>query len=166
MAERGMLVRKAIDFISGSRKARIAYDDDNSRLDVIVGTTRVGSFDATNGYTPTVPVNLGAGFRIPVNDDVAAAGSSQADAAQLAEGLTRVTDANGTKGVILPVAEAGMMVFIKGDTAGVLKVYPASGGQINAVGADTAMSLASGKVPVILIAASATQWYTFPLVPS
>lgn len=104
--------------------------------------------------------------RIPINATVAAAGSVQGDAAALSEGFTVVTGANGTVGVRLPTAVAGAIVIIKGGTSGVLKVWPASGAQINAVTADNAMSLASGLIPAILIAASATQWYTLPLLPS
>lgn len=97
---------------------------------------------------------------------VTAAGSAQGDAAQLIEGFNVVTGADGTKGVILPTAVAGGEVIVKGVTAGVLKIYPATGGTINALSANAAISLASGAIPVILVASSATQWYTIPLVAS
>lgn len=51
------------------------------------------------------------------------------------------------------------------DASYATKVYPASGGQINAVGADTAMSLAA-NVSAVFMASSATQWWTLPLLPS
>lgn len=97
---------------------------------------------------------------------VAAAGSVIGDAAALSQGINIVTGADGTKGVILPVARPGAEVIIKGTTAGVLKIYPQSGSTINALSASAAMSLSSGAIPAILIATSATQWYTIPLVPS
>lgn len=97
---------------------------------------------------------------------VAAAGSAQGDAAALIEGINVVSAADGTKGVILPTAVAGMIVIVKGTAAAVLKIYPATGAAINAVSANGAMSLASGAIPAILVATSATQWYTIPLVPS
>ena len=97
---------------------------------------------------------------------VTAAGSTISDAAALANGLNIVTGADGTKGVILPVAVAGMQVYVKGVTAGVLKVWPQSGGTINALSASAAISLASGATPAIFVASSATQWYTIPLLPS
>jgi predicted RecA/RadA family phage recombinase len=97
---------------------------------------------------------------------VTAAGSTIADAAALANGLNIVTGADGTKGVILPVAVAGMQVYVKGVTAGVLKVYPQSSSVINALSASAAISLASGAVPAIFVASSTTQWYTIPLLPS
>lgn len=95
-----------------------------------------------------------------------AAGTSITDAAQLPQGLSVVTGADGTKGVILPVAVPGAIVYVKGVTAGVLKVYPVSGSVINALSASAAISLATGPVPAIFIASTATQWYTIPLVPS
>lgn len=111
-------------------------------------------------------VDLNAQTNLLAVTAVTAAGSVIGDAAQLSQGLNVVTGADGTKGVILPTAVPGMQVYIKGVTAGVLKVWPKTGAQINAVGASTAMSLASGATPAILVASSATQWYTFPLLPS
>lgn len=109
---------------------------------------------------------FGAMFKIPVNAPVAGAGTVIGDAAALSTGITVITGANGTVGWILPVTTGGDIVILKGTTAGVAKLWPQTGGQINAVGTSTAMSLASGVIPVILISISATQWYTFPLLPS
>jgi hypothetical protein len=113
----------------------------------------------------TVGLHTGT-FRVTRGSPVAAAGSIQGDAAALIEGFQAVSGADGTKGVILPTAVAGMIVIIKGTTSAVLKVYPATGAAINGVAANSAMSLASGLVPAIFIADSATQWYTIPLLPS
>ena len=97
---------------------------------------------------------------------VAATGTDASNAAQLVLGFNLVTAADGTKGVILPVAVTGMQVYVKGVTAGVLKVYPQSGSVINALSASAAISLASGATPAIFVASSTTQWYTIPLLPS
>lgn len=104
--------------------------------------------------------------RMKRSASVAAAGSAQSDAAALSEGFQAVSAADGTKGVILPVPIAGAQVWIKGTANAVLKVYPNSGGAINGLSANAAMSLASGLTPAIFIADSTTQWYTFPLLPS
>lgn len=103
--------------------------------------------------------------RIPTQA-VTATGSSQSDAAALFEGLNVVTGADGTKGVLLPAAVAGAQVIIKGVTAGVLKVYPATGDAINALSANAAYSLTTGAMPTTLIAYDATTWYSLPLVAS
>lgn len=111
-------------------------------------------------------VNLNVQNRLLGVAAVTATGSTIADAAVLSQGLNVVTGADGTKGVILPVAVPGMQVIVKGVTAGVLKVYPQSSSVINALSASAAISLASGAIPAIFVASTATQWYTIPLVPS
>jgi predicted RecA/RadA family phage recombinase len=111
-------------------------------------------------------VDLNAPTNLLAVTAVTAAGSVIGDAAQLSQGLNIVTGADGTKGVILPVAVPGMQVIVKGVTAGVLKVWPKSGSTINALSASAAMSLASGAIPATFVASSATQWYTLPLLPS
>ena len=111
-------------------------------------------------------VDLNASSNLLAVSAVTAAGTNQATAAALSQGLNVVTGADGTKGVVLPTAVPGMQVIVKGVTAGVLKVYPATGGTVNALSANAAISLASGAIPATFIASSATQWYTLPLVPS
>jgi predicted RecA/RadA family phage recombinase len=97
---------------------------------------------------------------------ITAAGSLISDAAQLTSGLNLVTGADGTKGVILPVAVPGAVVIIKGLTAGVLKVYPKASSTINGLSASGALSVTTGLMPLTFIASSATQWYSLPLVAS
>lgn len=100
-----------------------------------------------------------------VRPTVAATGSVIGDAAPLTEGFTVVTAADGTKGVLLPVAVAGSIVKIKNSSALVLKVWPQTGATINALSASAAMSIAAQTCP-IFEAVSATQWYSSPLLPS
>lgn len=111
-------------------------------------------------------VMLNAPTNLLAVSSVTAAGSVIGDAAQLSQGFNLVTGADGTKGVILPVAVPGMVVEVKGLTAGVLKVWPKTGATINALSESAAMSLPTGVIPARFIASSATQWYTSPLVPS
>jgi len=121
--------------------------------------------EASGDDTGAVNINVRPSNLLGVSA-VTAAGSSISDAAALANGINIVTGADGTKGVILPVAVAGMQVIVKGVTAGVLKVYPQASSVINALSASAAISLASGAVPAIFVASSTTQWYTIPLLPS
>ncbi len=123
-------------------------------------TLRVGSVQVVGTGTDAL-------FAIPFNGTVAAAGSTVSDATQIYSGLTVVTGANGTVGVKLPpTPQPGTMVVVKGTTAGVLKVWPDAAATINAIGSNGAISFASGAIPAIFLATSATQWYTIPLVPS
>jgi predicted RecA/RadA family phage recombinase len=111
-------------------------------------------------------VNLNVQSNLLAVTAVTAAGSVIGDAAQLSQGLNVVTGADGTKGVILPTAVPGMQVIVKGVTAGVLKVWPKTGGTINALSASAALSMTTGAMPLTFVASSATQWYTLPLVAS
>jgi len=96
---------------------------------------------------------------------VAAAGTNQATAAALAEGLNVVSAADGTKGVKLPTAVAGATVVVKNTAAGALKIYPATGAAINAVSANGSYDI-TNLTSTMLVASSATQWYSVPLVAS
>lgn len=111
-------------------------------------------------------VMLNAFTNLMAVSSVTAAGSVIGDAAQLCQGINVVTGADGTKGVILPTAVPGMTVIVKGVTAGVLKVWPKTGGTINALSASAALSMTTGAMPLTFVATSATQWYTLPLVAS
>lgn len=104
-------------------------------------------------------------FKLPVTA-VTATGSVIGDAAALSSGINVVTGADGTKGVILPVTTGGDVVIIKGVTSAVLKVWPQTGGAINALSASAAFSAPTGVMSFMLYSTSATQWYTLPLLPS
>lgn len=134
--------------------------------DKLVAAVNTGVAKTTGDQTLAGVKTFSSMFKIPINSPVAGAGSVIGDAAALSTGFTVITGANGTLGWKLPVTTGGDVVILKGTTAGVAKIWPQTGGQINAVGTSTAMSLASGAIPVILISISATQWYTIPLLPS
>ncbi len=112
-----------------------------------------------------VYVLLGAGAVRRAVTTVAATGSTQANAAQLIEGFNAVTAADATKGVLLPAATPGAEVIVKNVAAAILKIWPASGDQVNAVTVDNAFSIAA-STSVLLIAYDTTTWYSVPLLPS
>lgn len=114
--------------------------------------------------TVTGAFTASGGVRLPVAA-VAAAGANQGNAAALAEGLNVVSAADGTKGVRLPTAVAGAVVIVKNTAAGALLIYPATGGAINAVAANSAYSI-TNLTSTMLVASSATQWFSVPLVAS
>ena len=97
---------------------------------------------------------------------VTAVGTDQATAVPLVAEVNVVAGADGTVGAVLPTAQAGMQITVKTTVAGqVLKVYPATGAAINAIAANSAISMAA-LTSAIFTATSATQWYTTPLLPS
>jgi hypothetical protein len=133
----------------------VAFSDPEFDSVTVTGASALQAVTATT---------ITGAIRIPVAA-VAAAGSTQGDAAALAEGINVVSAADGTKGVILPTAVAGMVIIVKNTAAGALKIYPATGGAINAVAANGAYSI-TNLTSSLLVASSTTQWYSVPLVAS
>lgn len=137
------------------------------------------AYDATDWYSTQVSVVSTAGDQtiagtktfstMPVlpSATVAAAGSAQGDAAAIATGITWVTAADGTKGVKLPAAAAGLVCFVKNDDTAnaILKVYPNTDDTINALSADAALSMAA-KTACMFVCYDGTAWFTVPLLPS
>jgi len=128
----------------------------NSGTATLQTLTVTGVLTASGGVTGKV--------RLPVAA-VAAAGNNQGTAAALSEGLNVVSAADGTKGVILPTAVAGAVVIVKNTVDAALKIYPASGAAINAVAANGSYDI-TNLTSTMLVASSATQWYSVPLVAS
>lgn len=128
----------------------------NSGKAVLQTLTVTGTLTASGGVTGPV--------RLPVAA-VAAAGANQGNAAALSEGLNVVSAADGAKGVRLPTAVAGAVVIVKNTAAAALLIYPATGAAVNAVAANGAYSI-TNLTSTMLVAESATQWYSVPLVAS
>jgi len=108
-------------------------------------------------------ITFGKMPRIPTAT-VAAAGTVQGDAAAITEGFTLVTGSTNA-GVKLPSAVAGMVVIIKNNVAGNMKVWPNTSDAINAISADSAYTMAT-VTSAMFVAYDATTWYTIPLVAS
>lgn len=89
---------------------------------------------------------------------VAATGSNQGTAASLAYAVNNVTAADGTKGVILPAATAGKLVYVYNSVAtNGLPIYPATGETINGGSANAAITI-EGKTLAILVGSGAGNW--------
>lgn len=96
-----------------------------------------------------------------VQDSVTAyAGGGQANATEITARFARVsTSATHLDSVLLPTATVGLEIEVRNDGAKDVAVFPKSGGQVDALGADTAYYLASGSVQKF-VAMTTTQWYT------
>lgn len=94
----------------------------------------------------------------PYNALTAFAGGGQASALQLQYGISRVTTvASAADSVKLPKAQAGMSItVINAAAANAMNVFPASGEAINALSADTALSVAANKTIVFSCAVNGT----------
>lgn len=89
---------------------------------------------------------------------IAAAGSAQGDAEAIVNQVSYVTAADGTKGVVLPSAEAGALyvVYSTVATSGLL-IYPASGDDINDGTSNAAVTI-EGKTMAIFVGMDDTTW--------
>jgi len=89
---------------------------------------------------------------------LAATGSDQAGAAAISAQVTFVTAADGTKGVRLPGATAGAIYVVYSTVAtNGLKVYPASGDDINDGTGDANITI-EGKTMAIFIGMDTSTW--------
>ncbi len=89
---------------------------------------------------------------------VAAAGSDQAGAGAITAQITYVTAADGTKGVRLPAVTAGAIYIVYSTVAtNGLKVYPASGDDINDGTGDASITI-EGKTMAIFIGMDTSTW--------
>ena len=123
-------------------------------------TTAINIGSAVSGATSTTTLS---GLVVnSISAAVSAAGTTQGTATGLVSNINNVTVvAVGAAGVRLPTAVAGMRILVRNsDSADVLSIYPATGGQINALGTNVASTLVAG-LTTELVATTATQWYTF-----
>ena len=130
------------------------------------GTIIVGDGTKVEEVAVSGPLSLSAAGLLNIKTaTVAAAGSTQADAAPITNAFTLVSAADATKGVKLPTAVAGDIVIVENGANAVLKIWPFANDAINALAANGDFSIAT-YTSVILIAYDATTWYSIPLLPS
>jgi hypothetical protein len=149
---------------------RICYLDSANRSFVVdaaaaimhgstsISGAEIGLLDtATAGsITASKVVSRDAGKRIPFETAVpAGAGNTTANATVLTADVNLVTGADGTVGVRLPASVLGMRIEVVNTvTSALLKVYPSTGGQINAAGADVAFELAASRTGTFVCTAA------------
>ena len=94
-----------------------------------------------------------------VGTGISAAGTVQGNATAITKQINVVSTVASGSGVILPTAVAGMTLYITNTTANSLLVYPASGGVINSLATNTALTQAANST-IHYIAPTTTQWYS------
>lgn len=106
---------------------------------------------------------------------VAATGSTTTDAALLSPlGILHVTAADGTKGVriqggtVTDRSNYSPLLIVKNSDAAnaILKIYPPTGGKINAGSTDAALSMAAKTAALFVTFDGGTNWVSLPLLPS
>jgi hypothetical protein len=143
----------------------------NNLLYATGATTLAGLTTANNGVlvtngsgVPSIASTLPSGLSIPgmltsVAATVSAAGTTQGGATAISTDVVVTTTVAVNSGVVLPTAVTGKTTIVVNKGANALKVYPAVGGAIDALGTNVAIT-----VPVDgwleFNATSATQWYS------
>jgi hypothetical protein len=94
-----------------------------------------------------------------VSQAVTAAGSTQATATPLTRPINNITTVPASSGVIFPAAVPGMRILVRNNTVTSVRVYPATGGQINTLGTNVGFVL-DRDANLEFVAYSSTQWYT------
>ena len=140
----------------------VYWDDTNNKVsETAAGKVFGVTVTACTGDAATCQVlhNPGASNGSLPIVAVAAAGSAQGSAAALTAGATNVVSAaDGTKGVILPAAVAGLYVEVYSSVATHgLPIYPATGDDINDGSANAAITI-EGKTLAILRAIDTSTW--------
>jgi hypothetical protein len=120
--------------------------------------------ESSNAYVTFVTTNSGEAVQVakPLAltnaATLAAAGSAQGDAAAIVSQIAYVSGADGTVGVVLPTAAAGLIRIVYNlHASNGLKVYPASGDDINDGTTDAAITI-EGKTMAIFVALDSATW--------
>lgn len=132
----------------------------NNLSDVASVSTSRTNLGLGTGDSPTFTGVTVSGYFYDsaANALTAHAGGGQGSALQLAKGINRVTVvATAGDSVKLPVSVAGMhVVVINADAADAMDVFPATGEVINALSANTAISVAANKTILFFCAVAGT----------
>lgn len=126
-----------------------------------------GTSYSTSGSGTVVALATGASLTTPAlsgetfstNAAVSAAGTTQGTGTALTSDYNVVTTVASGTGVVLPTATTGRRIVIVNKGANALNVYPASGGTIDALALNAAISLPVNNV-MEFNASSTTQWYS------
>jgi hypothetical protein len=116
-----------------------------------------GAISLTTSPALTTPSLSGA--TVSTSATVSAGTNAQGQAALTSDYNVITTAANNPSGATLPTGTIGRSVMVVNKGANPVNLYPASGGAIDALGANAAISLPVNGV-LFLQASSATQWYS------
>lgn len=104
-------------------------------------------------------IDCGGNYFMPTATGLTAAGSAQGDALEIGYGLNELTTVATSTGVRFLAGKKGIPVIVVNRGAHTVNVYPATGGQIDALGTNNPDTIASNSIKRYA-AISATQWYS------
>lgn len=132
----------------------------NNLSDVVSASTSATNLGLGTGNSPTFTGLTLTGLMTysSANAITAHAGGGQGSATALIKGINRVTTvATAADSVLLPAATAGeWVVVINAAAANAMNVYPTSGDAINALSANTALSVVANKAIIFFCAVTGT----------
>ena len=149
--------------ISGGAANQVVYQTGSGTTGFITAAASsvlVSSAGNVPIWSTTLPADLTSpGLKGSSSVAVSAAGSTQGTATALTSDLNVVTTVAAGAGVVLQTAVAGKTVRVINKGANPLKVYPASGAAVDALGANVAITIpVDGQAS--FDGSSATQWYS------
>lgn len=106
-----------------------------------------------SGFPGNQAIAIGGGY-----GTLAATGSTIADAAPVTASMTVVSGADGTKGVILPLAQVGDECTLFNNSGSTLKVWPQSTAAISVAG--TGLGTAAASFSQLTYKATQYKWFT------
>lgn len=122
-------------------------------------TDETGSGALVFGTSPSLTTPSLSGETYSTSAAVTAGTNAQGQGAMTSDFNVITTAASNPSGVTLPTATTGRRVIVTNKGANPISIYPASGGTIDALAANAAITLAvNGKMQ--FDASSATQWYS------
>ena len=131
-------------------------------LTAVTGTGGTGSVSSVGTGTGLTggPITTSGTLTIDQTPAIiSAAGTIQSDATLIAALVNVVTTVGSGAGVRLPTSSILFNRRIVNYGANNLKIYPPVGGTINALSTNTAISIASGGVSVLMVTADGLAWY-------
>ena len=155
---------------------RVESNGNANAIFVDAGNDRVGIFTAA----PAVPLDVtgaiagstsivagttlasgttnaaGTYFLNSVDAALTAAGTTRADALQLAKGVNNITTAAASTGVVLPVGVIGMQIIVENAGASIIKVYASGSETIDTVAGSTGVALTNAKRCMYIFVAANT----------
>lgn len=122
-------------------------------------TDETGSGALVFGTSPSLTTPALSGETYSTSAAVTAGTNAQGQGAMTSDFNVITTAASNPSGVTLPTATTGRRVIVTNKGANPISIYPATGGTIDALAANAAITLAvNGKMQ--FDASSATQWYS------
>jgi len=121
------------------------YQQDTAAKNALLGRTLIGGL--TDDASTELQVNGSSkvtGYRLRgIGNALTAAGTTRADALQLAAEINRVSTAASGTGVILPVGVVGMVITVLNAGANLMKVYASASETIDGTAGSNGVSLSA-----------------------